>query len=62
MEFWRGKTMPSMIFIKVLSPMTIRIRKKRMAQRDALGSNEMAWEKAANTRPGPCMNCGGEGL
>ena len=61
-EVWRGQTMPSKMLIKVLSPMMTRAKKKRMAQREAPGNSEMAWEKAANARPGPSMNCGGEGL
>lgn len=54
--------MPSKILNKVFSPVMTRARKKRMAQKEAPGNNETAWEKAANARPGPCMNCGGEGL
>lgn len=53
--------MPSRILIKVLSSVTASVRKKRMAQREEAGNNETTWEKAANARPGPSMNCGGEG-
>lgn len=61
-EFWRRKTMPLKSFIKVMSTMMSSSRKKRMAQKEAPGSNEAAWEKAVNARPGPSMNCWGEGL
>lgn len=50
--------MPSKICIEVLSPMMTRAKKKRMAQKEAPGNNEMTWEKATNARPGPSMNCG----
>lgn len=53
--------MLSKILIKVFSPVMTRIKKKRMAQKEAPGNKETAWEKAANARPGPSMNCGGEG-
>lgn len=62
MALWRGKTMLSTIFTKVVSCIMNRVRKKTKAQKGAPGSNETAWEKAGNARPGPCMNCGGEGL
>lgn len=62
MEFWRGKTMPSKSLIKLLKPMMSRAMKKRMAQKEEPGNNETTWEKAASARPGPSMNCGGEGL
>lgn len=54
--------MPSKSLSKLLKPMMSRAMKKRMAQKEEPGNNEMTWEKAANARPGPSMNCGGEGL
>ena len=54
--------MPSKSLIKLLKPMMSRAMKKRMAQKEEPGNNETTWETAASARPGPSMNCGGEGL
>lgn len=62
MQFCKGKMMPSDTMVKVLSSMMQRVRKKTMAQKEPPGSSDTAWEKAANARPGPCMNCRREGL